>query len=148
MRPLPRRSDPVTLARADTSATCGVTGAASPPAVRDRRSPGPGPQQRPTPAGTNVPAGQSEKIATKVPTRGRLARLAFWYRENPRAPQDHHRKASPMSATAASPSRAASFVPSQSASASAAAAGVEKKGWGFTLLGIVRLLMGFTFLWA
>ncbi|WP_422117297.1 hypothetical protein [Brachybacterium sp. UNK5269] len=53
-----------------------------------------------------------------------------------------------MSATAASPSRAASFVPSQSASASAAAAGVEKKGWGFTLLGIVRLLMGFTFLWA
>ncbi len=51
-----------------------------------------------------------------------------------------------MSATAASPSRAASFSAAEPASAAVAA--VEKQGWGFTLLGVVRLLMGFTFLWA
>ena len=29
-----------------------------------------------------------------------------------------------------------------------AAAGTEKKGWGYTVLGVARLMIGFTFLWA
>lgn len=32
--------------------------------------------------------------------------------------------------------------------AAGTAVGAEKKGWGFTVLGITRLMVGFTFLWA
>ncbi|GAA4525034.1 hypothetical protein GCM10023160_17510 [Brachybacterium paraconglomeratum] len=34
------------------------------------------------------------------------------------------------------------------AAAVAPSAGTEKKGWGYTVLGVARLMVGFTFLWA
>ncbi|HEX7349900.1 hypothetical protein [Brachybacterium sp.] len=49
---------------------------------------------------------------------------------------------------------AATVVPAASGSHPTAAApshatvGTEKKGWGYTVLGIARLMVGFTFLWA
>lgn len=54
-----------------------------------------------------------------------------------------------MSATAASSATAAtSPVEARTSSATDTVAGAEKQGWGFTLLGIIRVMLGFTFLWA
>jgi thiosulfate dehydrogenase [quinone] large subunit len=54
-----------------------------------------------------------------------------------------HRKASAVSATAATPAAATPALP-----ASTDLAGTKKAGWGYTLLGLTRLMVGFTFLWA
>ena len=48
-----------------------------------------------------------------------------------------------MSATAATPAAATPAVPVRRE-----LAGTEKSTWGYTLLGLARLMVGFTFLWA
>jgi uncharacterized membrane protein YphA (DoxX/SURF4 family) len=54
-----------------------------------------------------------------------------------------HRKASAVSATAATPAAATPAVP-----VSRELEGTAKASWGYTLLGLTRLMVGFTFLWA
>ncbi|MDV3296021.1 MAG: hypothetical protein LOY01_09420, partial [Brachybacterium paraconglomeratum] len=54
-----------------------------------------------------------------------------------------HRKAPAVSATAATPAAA---TPARPAAAELTA--TRKAGWGYTLLGVTRLMVGFTFLWA
>lgn len=58
-------------------------------------------------------------------------------------PRIDDRKASPVSATAATPAAA-----SATTAAATDLAGTEQKSWGYTLLGVTRLMVGFTFLWA
>ncbi|GAP79138.1 putative integral membrane protein [Brachybacterium sp. SW0106-09] len=54
-----------------------------------------------------------------------------------------HRKAPAVSAAAATPAAA---TPARPAAAELTA--TRKAGWGYTLLGVTRLMVGFTFLWA